>query len=64
MTLPPEQWAEATAALTMQAFKQRVYQTRDDVRLLAYIEYEKDRPHGTREERIGVANRRRQKLRD
>jgi hypothetical protein len=64
MTLPPEQWAEATAALTMEAFKQRVYQCRDDDRLLAYIEYEKDRPHGTRPKRIGVANKQRQKLRD
>jgi len=64
MTLPPAQWAEATAALTMEAFKRRVYQTREEERLVAYIEYEADRPRGTRPDRIGVCNRRLQKLRD
>lgn len=63
MTLPLDQWAQATAALKLEVFKERVYQTREQDRLLAYIEYEADRPKGTRPERIGVCNDRLQTLR-
>jgi hypothetical protein len=64
MTLPPEQWAKATAALTMEAFEDEIRQIREQDRLVAYIEYEAERPHGTRPERIGVCNKRLQRLRD
>lgn len=61
---PEESYAKAMAAYNAETFKRRVYRCDSAAKLRAVIEHESQREAETRRNRIGLCNKRLQKLRD